>query len=137
MKKQLDCKVDQLSSMRSPSPSPQRNTAPAKKKVVPTTSLAEMTTFFERLNVANPKAAILSVLPVYCEKFMPVSVRDDYPQLLTELNDECANEMNFGELVLHCSKISITATKRQRIMSSRKLVASHHPNCGFFVALAG
>lgn len=84
-----------------PSPSSQKSTVRAP---LPTTR--ELGTFFEQLSVSGSRPAILALVPGYADAFIPKSLSEEYPIILTDLADEACFNMAHEELLQHCHYVA-------------------------------
>ena len=80
---------------------------------VPMATQKDMLSFCEHLHSTGKRAGILSCLSPFSDDYMPTSMTDNFPNLLTELVDENCYDMNYAELVSHCQDIFISVTEEQ------------------------
>ena len=71
----------------------------------------EMSTFYNSLSQSGTKCAILSLLPQYCDDYIPRMGKGVLPKPLTDLYDKkCFEIASFSELLSECEKVYTTAT---------------------------
>ena len=58
-----------------------------KAKVIPRPSDTEVDSFYDKLSKNKYKPAILSIIPMYSERYRPLPLAQDFPQVLSELTD--------------------------------------------------
>ena len=80
-----------------PSPSSQKLTVNA-----PAPTTRELDTFFQQLSVSGSRPAILALIPGYADAFVPKSLSEEYPTILTDLADDACFNMAHEELLQHC-----------------------------------
>ena len=56
---------------------------------------------------------MLSLVKLYSDRYVPWVVRQDFPQVLTELRDEKALILPSDKLLLECKKVKLTISQQQ------------------------
>lgn len=74
------------------------------KPRIPEPSEEELATFYETLNGAKKKPAILKITPPYSKYFVPKLSQATFPQPITDLYNPSALEMDYMELLDECEK---------------------------------
>ncbi len=70
--------------------------------------------FFDSLaSCKTAKPAVLSVVPGYCEKYIPSALSADLPQVLTDLYNPSYLALSYYDLLQLSSKIVLAVTKEQ------------------------
>ena len=72
----------------------------------------ELASFFKALNETGSKPAIIALVPAYSEAYVHQPMQEDFPDVLTELKDDDAVELNYSELLKKCQKITIGRTSK-------------------------
>ena len=109
LKKNLDTKVVNCTNIEN---------APATKKscfekyATPTSN--ELNSFFNNFKKCGKKAAILSIVPGYCNEYTPQLLTKSYPKSLLDLYDSKLACLNYKELIDYCQKVNIAVTTEQR-----------------------
>ena len=80
-----------------------------KKMHIPKPTDTEIEQFFGQISKNNCKPAILTIVPPYSKKYIPSPLTEDFPQVMTELNEP----ETFNELLEHCESVSLKVTKNQ------------------------
>ena len=66
-----------------------------------------MASFFKALNETGSKPAIIALVPAYSEAYVHQPVQEHFPDVLTELKDDDAVELNYSELLKKCQTMEI------------------------------
>ena len=82
----------------------------------------ELDTFVQQLSTSGSRPAILSIIPGYADQFVPKSVLNEYPQVLTELADEACFNMDQAELCEHCQFVARTISVSPQQATAVELV---------------
>ncbi len=69
--------------------------------------------FYSLASCKTAKPAVLSVVPGYCEKYIPSALNADLPQVLTDLYNPSYLALSYYDLLQHSSQIVLTVTKEQ------------------------
>lgn len=116
------CKNEQLSHKASTSNigSPQDPPAQAQKTMKP--SVDELDNFYKTLSEAGTKPAILSIVPGYCEAYVPLQVTGDLPPSLSNLYNEQFASLSYPELLSKCEEVyaSLSITQDQAKLVENK-----------------
>ena len=83
------------------------------RKVVSPPLEERVQAFFQNLGKLNTKPAILSLLPDYSGSYVPDVLQCDLPIVLTELYEECAQDLEFNDLLTKCNVIKIDVSPAQ------------------------
>ncbi len=111
-KQNTDKKIDQACHgiiSQAPSRAAVTATFPANKSHHQSPS-TEFQTLFESLHSSGSKPAILSLIPLYADQYVPKSLADKYPVLLSELQNDACLTLPKEELLHHCKTVSHTLT---------------------------
>ena len=84
-----------------------------KKMHIPKPTDTEIEQFFEQISKNNCKPAILSTVPPYSKNYIPSPLTENFPQVMTELNEPKTFTLTFNELLEHCESVSLKVTKKQ------------------------
>ncbi len=68
---------------------------------------------FAQLALNKSKAAVLSVVPGYCEPFQPIAFSNRFPPVLTEMHCPDYTQLSLNELLLKCQETVLTVTDEQ------------------------
>ena len=78
-------------------------------------SASELDSFFKTLSETGKPAAILSIVPSFCEAYVPLQVKGDLPSPLKNLYNESFSSLTYPELLLKCEEaynnLSITSNQ--------------------------
>jgi uncharacterized Zn finger protein len=106
MKKKLDRKLDSAGD------TPSSRSSQKQKTNIPDPTDDELASFFKALNETGSKPAIIALVPAYSEAYVHQPMQEDFPDVLTELKDDDAVELNYSELLKKCQKITIGRTSK-------------------------
>jgi hypothetical protein len=71
------------------------------------------------LNDTKSKPSILAVVPAFSQNFVPQSMTESYPPVLTDMRNDDAIGMNYTELLSVCqssfSKIKVTKEQAEAV----------------------
>ena len=84
-----------------------------KRKTIPEPTEEEAASLFEALNNCGQKSVILSLVEPYSDQFVPKSLQDKFPPILTELHDERYHDADYEDLLYHCSSLDISFTQEE------------------------
>ena len=77
--------------------------------------------FTQELHSTGDKAVVLSLLPEFADSYIPATLKDIYPQVLTELWDEKNQELAPNDLHDYCSSLfqslSVSSTQAEQVES--------------------
>ena len=84
-----------------------------KEKIIPEPSEEEIRALFDSLDKGGANSVILSLTEPYLEKFVPESLQEKFPPVLTELYDEQHEKTDFDELYQHCQSLTVDFSQRE------------------------
>ena len=97
--------------------SSRRNTA-KQKPITPKPSESELTSFYTEISMAG-KPALLSIVPNFCKEYIPRSVKDVLPFLLTDMFDQQMLVANYMDLLMKCEEafnnLAVTGEQAQAL----------------------
>jgi len=73
----------------------------------------EMEILFKNLSMCGTKPAILSLIPLHSNNYVPKSAMDTFPKPLNELYNPDYIDMDFDELMNACDNFLITVTEEK------------------------
>lgn len=73
----------------------------------------ELELLLKNLSLTGTNPVVLAVSMPYADACIPKTVNKDLPKILTSLVDEKCIQMNYSELLQHCTSIDITVSEEQ------------------------
>ena len=73
----------------------------------------ELSSLFSALSATGSKSAILSLIEPYSDSFVPKSIGENLPLVLTELRKDEAVHMDYSELLSACKDVEISVSEEQ------------------------
>ena len=107
MKKKLDCKLDSAGD------TPSSRSSQKQKTNIPDPTDDELPSFFKALNETGSKPAIIALVLAYSEAYVHQPMQENFPDVLTELKDDDAVELNYSELLKKCQTMEIKVSTEQ------------------------
>ena len=112
MKQQLDAAINCGSNV-----SQAKSFKPArvikKGSLTPGPTSEEFNSFFKDINLSGVKPAVLSIIPPYCDGYIPKPLDPAYPKLLTDFYDDSFATKNFMNVLEHCRALKVIITPDQ------------------------
>ena len=101
-------KLDEIIDATEPSMSKCSKTYPATGE---NSTESEMANFFESLSNCKTKPAVLSVVPMFSENYVPKSSLVTFPKPLTTLYQSDFLQLNYDKLLEHCESVLVDITQ--------------------------
>ena len=84
-------------------------------------NVMEVKKFFENLSLCPSKPAILSIIPPYDDKYVPSTLIDTYPKVMSDLYCAELLNLNYIELCKYCESFSVDLVSNKEQTNVEKL----------------
>lgn len=99
---------------------PSKSPTPVSDKPIPSPSHEEMQAFFGSLASISSKPAILSLIDPYSDNYVPKSLDENLPMVLTSLYKQEYTELNYGDLLKKSCELTISVSQDEAALVESK-----------------